>query len=244
MRRFVPHCLLGLVLTLAVAGYVAALAGLVDGNVVLAQSHALQDAALGQPALAMAAFVAVYIVLMSLCLPLGGALGVIAGLLFGLWLGLGLVVLSGTISALALFILARGTFGERLRQRAGPLYRRVAAAMQANSFSYLLFMRIVPLFPFFVVTLVAALLGVRMRVFVLATILGKIPANMIYAGLGRDIGTAARLGDLITLSTFMRLAALGTLALVPVAYRLVRDRRAARAVASAERDDLLGRRQA
>lgn len=228
MPRSAPYCILGFVLSVAVAAYLAALAGVIDGDIILAQRHALQEAAQAQPALAMAAFVGTYIVLMSLCLPLGGALGLVAGLLFGLWLGLGLVVLAGTISALGLYVLARGTLGERLRQRAGPLYLRVAAAMQANGFSYLLFMRIVPLFPFFVVTLVAALLGVRMRVFVLATILGKIPATLIYASLGQDVGRVARLGDLMNVTTFARLAALGALALAPVAYRVVRDRRMAR----------------
>jgi uncharacterized membrane protein YdjX (TVP38/TMEM64 family) len=226
MRRSAPYLLLGLVLAIAVTAYLARMAGLIDIDVVLAQRGGLLAAAQAQPLLVMAAFVGVYIVLMSLCLPLGGALGLVAGLLFGLWLGLGLVVLAGTVSALGLFVLARGTLGERLRRRAGPVYTRVAAAMQADGFSYLLFMRIVPIFPFFVVTLVAALLGVRMRVFLLATILGKVPANLIYAGLGQDIGSATRMTDLVTTTTFMRLAALGVLALAPVAYRAMRERMA------------------
>ena len=229
MRRIVPSCLIAFFLVLAVAGCFAGLAGFIDGDVILAQRDALSQAAQAQPVIAVVAFVAAYIVGMSLALPLGGVLGLLAGLLFGTWLGLGLVVLAGTVSALAVFCVARGAFGESLRRRASPLHARVASAMQANAFSYLLFMRIVPLFPFFVVTLVAALLGVRTRIFVIATMLGKIPANFVYASLGQEIGRAADLGDLVTPQSVIGLGALGVLALAPAAYRYLRGRKVASA---------------
>jgi uncharacterized membrane protein YdjX (TVP38/TMEM64 family) len=100
----------------------------------------------------------------------------------------------------------------------------MSAAMQENAFSYLLFMRLVPLFPFFVVTLVAALLGVRARTFLIATLLGKIPVNFIYAGLGQEIGRATSIRDLLTFQSVSSLTMLGLLALAPVAYRRLRPR--------------------
>jgi uncharacterized membrane protein YdjX (TVP38/TMEM64 family) len=213
-RRAAPYLAAALAFGLAAAAYLAGLAGLVDGEAILAQRETLRSLAAAYPLLALPAFAATYIGTMSLALPLGGVLGLLAGLLFGLWLGTGVVVLAGAISAL----------GGVLRRRAGPLYARVSGAMQANGFAYLLFLRIVPIFPFFVVNLVAAALEVRTRTFLLATVIGKLPSAFIYVGLGEEIGRVATLDELVTLESLWGLGALGVLALAPVLYRQVRQR--------------------
>jgi uncharacterized membrane protein YdjX (TVP38/TMEM64 family) len=224
MRRFAPPLLAVLLTAAVVCLYWVLVRHFVDPEALLAHRDALQAAAASQPVMALAAFAAAYIASTALALPCGGVLGLLAGLLFGRWLGLGIVLIAGTISALIVYGAARSTLGERLRRRAGPLHTRLSAAMQENAFAYLLFMRIVPLFPFFVVTLVAALLGVRARTFVLATILGKIPVNFIYAMLGHEIGRATSLQDLMRPEFFVGLTALGALALAPVIYRRLRPR--------------------
>jgi uncharacterized membrane protein YdjX (TVP38/TMEM64 family) len=226
-RRAAPYVAAALAFGLAAAAYLAGLAGLaglVDGEAILAQRETLRSLAAAYPLLALPAFAATYIGTMSLALPLGGVLGLLAGLLFGLWLGTGVVVLAGAISALAVFWAARSAIGGVLRRRAGPLYARVSGAMQANGFAYLLFLRIVPIFPFFVVNLVAAALEVRTRTFLLATLIGKLPSAFIYVGLGEEIGRVATLGELVTLESLWGLGALGVLALAPVLYRQVSQR--------------------
>jgi uncharacterized membrane protein YdjX (TVP38/TMEM64 family) len=226
MRRFAPHLLAGCLIAIVAAAFLAGIMGYIDLDAILARREALLSASEARPVAAILAFMAVYIAGMSVGLPLGGVLGLLAGLLFGRWLGLGLVVLAGVISALGLFLAARSTFGATLRRRAGPFYTRVAGGMQANAFAYVLFMRIVPVFPFFVVTLIAALFGVRTRTFALATLLGKVPSAFIYVGLGEEIGRAATMRDLLNPNAFASLMALSLLALGPVAFRKLRPRQA------------------
>lgn len=221
-RRAAPYLAAGLAFGLAGAAYLAGVLGLVDGEAILARREALRSLAAAYPFWAIPAFAAAYIGTMSLALPLGGVLGLLAGLLFGLWLGVGIVVVAGAISALAVFWAARSVMGDALRRRAGPVYARVSGAVQANGLAYLLFLRIVPVFPFFVVNLVAAALGVRTRTFLLATLVGKLPSAFVYAGLGEEIGRVTSLDQLVTLESLWGLGALGVLALAPVLYRAVR----------------------
>jgi uncharacterized membrane protein YdjX (TVP38/TMEM64 family) len=215
-RRAAPYAAASLAFALAGAAYVAGAAGLLDADALLAQRENVRSLAAAHPFLAMPAFMASYVAAMSLALPLGAVLGILAGLLFGLWLGTGLVVIAGAVSALAVFCLA------------GPAYERLAGAMQANGLAYLLFLRLVPVFPFFVVNLVAAALSVRTRTFLLATLIGKLPSAFVYVGLGQEIGHVTSLDELVTIESLWGLAALGLLALAPVLYRVARrERRAA-----------------
>ncbi|HEY0354317.1 MAG TPA: VTT domain-containing protein [Enterovirga sp.] len=227
-RRAAPYAAASLAFALAGAAYVAGAAGLLDADALLAQRENVRSLAAAHPFLAMPAFMASYVAAMSLALPLGAVLGILAGLLFGLWLGTGLVVVAGAVSALAVFCLARSALGGALRRRAGPVYERLAEAMQANGLAYLLFLRLVPVFPFFVVNLVAAALSVRTRTFLLATLIGKLPSAFVYVGLGQEIGRVTSLDELVTIESLWGLAALGLLALAPVLYRAARrERRAA-----------------
>ena len=227
-RRAAPYAAASLAFALAGAAYVAGAAGLLDADALLAQRENVRSLAAAHPFLAMPAFMASYVAAMSLALPLGAVLGILAGLLFGLWLGTGLVVIAGAVSALAVFCLARSALGGALRRRAGPVYERLAGAMQANGLAYLLFLRLVPVFPFFVVNLVAAALSVRTRTFLLATLIGKLPSAFVYVGLGQEIGRVTSLDELVTIESLWGLAALGLLALAPVLYRAARrERRAA-----------------
>jgi len=102
-RRAAPYLAAALAFGLAAAAYLAGLFGLVNGEAILAQRETLRSLAAAYPLLAIPAFAAAYIGTMSLALPLGGVLGLLAGLLFGLWLGIGIVVVAGAISALAVF---------------------------------------------------------------------------------------------------------------------------------------------
>src|SRR5690606_5343282 len=100
-----------------------------------------------------------------------------------------------------------------------------------NALSYLLVLRLVPLFPFFLVNLVPAFLGVRLRTYVLATALGILPATFVYAQVGSGLGSifasgsAFSVGSVLTADVVLVLCGLALLALLPVAYKRVRARR-------------------
>jgi uncharacterized membrane protein YdjX (TVP38/TMEM64 family) len=145
-------------------------------------------------ATALGLFVVLYIAVVAMSLPGALVLTVSSGILFGVLIGAGASVIAATAGAVIIFLIARTACGEYLVRRAGPVVARVAQGFRADAFSYLLFLRLVPLFPFFVVNLVPAISGVRLAPFVAATFFGIIPATFAYAfvGAGLDSVIAAQ----------------------------------------------------
>ena len=81
-------------------------------------------------------------------------------------------------------------FAEWARKRMGTLGAKLSAGFTENALSYLLFLRLVPVFPFFIVNLVPALIGVPLPTFVLGTVVGIIPGTFAYALAGAGLGSA------------------------------------------------------
>ncbi|MFO1117704.1 MAG: VTT domain-containing protein [Beijerinckiaceae bacterium] len=189
----------------------------------LSRRQELLAAADAAPVLAPVAFAVVYALVASLALPASAALTMIGGFLFGRWLGTGLVLIGATAGATAVFLVAQTAIGAPLRRRAGPLYQKLLTEAGSNGFNYMLFLRLMPLFPFPLVNLVAALLGVGTRTFVASTIIGIAPATFAYANFGQQIGTATSLGDVVSPGVLIALGAIGCLALVPIVYRRMRS---------------------
>lgn len=185
--------------------------------------------------LAVLLYALAYAGVVALSIPGGALLTVAGGFLFGQILGTVVVVVAATAGATALFLVAKTSLGDALRARAGPWLRRMAEGFAANGLSYLLVLRLIPAFPFFVVNLVPAFLGVPLRIYVIATFVGIIPGTFVYAtfgaGLGRllESGSAVSLDSVLTPEIVTALVGLAVLALLPVGYkRLQAARRAHR----------------
>ena len=103
-------------------------------------------------------------------------------------LGMALVLVGATAGAIGIFLAARHTLGDFLRAKAGPAIRRMEAGFRDNAFSYLMVLRLVPVFPFWLVNLVPAFLGVSLRTYAAATFLGIIPGSFVYCGVGNGLG--------------------------------------------------------
>ena len=196
--------------------------------------------------LAVAAFCALYIAVVAMSLPGATILTVSGGIVFGTLIGGATAVVGATIGATLLFLIARTAFGEILARRAGPRLARLADGFREDAFSYLLFLRLVPIFPFWLVNLAPAVFGVRLADFVAATFIGVIPATFTFAfvGAGLDSAIAAQetaynacmaagrgdcrldfdLKTALTSELFAGFAALGLIALVPVAVKRWRGR--------------------
>ena len=85
------------------------------------------------------------------------------GFLFGRWVGTVLVVIAATIGATLVFLAARYLFADAARRRMGALGEKISAGFTENALNYLLFLRLVPLFPFFLVNLAPAFTKIRLR---------------------------------------------------------------------------------
>jgi uncharacterized membrane protein YdjX (TVP38/TMEM64 family) len=136
---------------------------------------------------ALGAFIAIYIVVVSLSIPGALFLTITSGILFGTLIGGAASVIGATTGATVIFLVARSACGENLVRRAGPLACKLAAGFRADAFNYLLFLRLVPAFPFFLVNLVPAIAGVKLRTFVAATAVGIVPATFAFAFFGSGL---------------------------------------------------------
>ena len=181
--------------------------------------------------LAILVYVGAYAAMVAFSLPGALAATLTGGFLFGTVLGGAATVIAATVGATILFIAARTAFGDLLRAKAGPAIKRMEAGFRENAFSYLLVLRLVPLFPFFLVNLAPAFLGVTLPTFVAATFIGIVPGTFVFASLGNGLGAvfdAGRTPDLGLIKepqVILPLLALAVLALVPVFYRRIRRAR-------------------
>ena len=145
---------------------------------------ALQDFVSQHRLGAVAGYGLVYVATVALSIPGAALLTVLGGFLFG-WLVAGaLVVAAATVGATLVFLIARTSLGDVLARRAGPRLSALAKGFRDDAFSYLLFLRLVPAFPFWLVNLAPALLGVPLPTFVGATLVGIVPGTFAYAFLG------------------------------------------------------------
>ena len=184
---------------------------------------------------AVLAFMAVYTVTIALSVPGGAVLTIAGGFLFGQAVTTAVVVVAATLGATLLFLAARTALGDMLRSRARPWLHRLERGFAENALSYLLVLRLIPLFPFFVVNLVPAFLGVPLRTYVVGTFFGIIPGTFVYASVGAGLGSVLDAGaefspgDVLTPQVVTALVGLAVLALLPVGYkRLARGRDRAR----------------
>ncbi len=172
-----------------------------------------------------AGFLLLYVVSVAFSLPIATVLTISAGFLFGQWLGMMLVVAGATTGATLVFLAARTAFGDSLRRRAGPWLAKMEAGFRENAFFYLIVLRLVPLFPFVVVNLVPAALGMGLRDYALATMLGIVPGSFVFTSVGAGLGSVFDAGGefsakgILTPQVISALLGLACLALIPVVYK-------------------------
>ena len=175
-----------------------------------------------------AAFVLAYAIVVAFSLPVAMVVTPVAGFLFGTWMGAGLSVIGATLGSIAVFLAARTAFRDLFRARAGAALARLEAGFQRDDFSYLLFLRLVPIFPFWLINIVPALLGMRLGRYVLATMIGIVPAAIVYASVGAGLGAMIErgeppnLGIIFEWRILLPLLGLAALSLLPVVYARLR----------------------
>lgn len=227
-KRLVPLLVLG-------AGLVAFFAFGLDQYLTfdaLKENRAwLLDQVEQSPVFAALVYMGIYIAVVAFSLPGGAVMTITGGFLFGQWLGSVYVVFAATVGATILFIAAKTALGDLLRAKAGPFLQKMEAGFREDALSYLLVLRLIPLFPFFIVNLVPAFLGVSLRVFFIATFAGIIPGSFVYATVGAGLGSIFDAGGefsargILTPEIITALVGLAVLALLPVVYKRYKAKR-------------------
>ncbi|MBV8889309.1 MAG: TVP38/TMEM64 family protein [Alphaproteobacteria bacterium] len=175
-------------------------------------------------------FTAAYAAATALSVPGAVVFTIAGGFLFGPIIGTICALAGATLGATAVFLAARtGLAG--LAERVGPRLRRLEAGFREDAVNYLLVLRLVPIFPFWLVNLVAGAIGMRLSSYVIATFVGMIPACLVYASFGHGLGSVIAEGQrphpgvLLRPNVLIPLIGLAVLAILPVLYKRWRARR-------------------
>ena len=185
----------------------------------------------GQQYFAILIFMTIYTAAITVSLPVGSLLSIACGFLFGSILGTGMIVIAATLGATLVFLIAKTILGNVLHARAGPRLDKMAKGFGENAFNYLLILRLVPLFPFWLVNVAPAFLGVRLTTYVPATLIGIIPGTLVFVSFGAGLGSIfdsngeCTLSGVLTPQMVIALVGLAVLALIPVAYKKFKARR-------------------
>ncbi len=171
---------------------------------------------------AVGLFILTYIVVTGLSLPGAVILTLAGGFLFGSLAGMVYVNLGATTGATLAFLTARYVLRDWVEQKFGPWLGPIQGGFIHHAFSYLMTLRLIPLFPFFVVNLVSGLTRMSVGTYVAATALGIIPGSFVYAYAGRQLGTINSLKEIASPNVIIAFVLLGLLALVPTFYKRLR----------------------
>lgn len=166
-----------------------------------------------------------YAVLTAFSVPGGAVMTIIGGFLFGPWLGGTLSVVGATVGATVLFLAARYALADLLSAKLGSNMQKMENGFNENPLSYLLFLRLIPLFPFWLVNLIPALLNVPIKIYIFGTAIGIIPGTLIYSLVGDGVGALLEAGQDINVGVIfeprflLSVCGLGALVLLPVLYK-------------------------
>jgi len=183
-----------------------------------AQRDALAAWAAGNPLLSVGGYFVIYVVMAALSLPGAAIMTIAGGAVFGLVTGSIAVSFASSIGATLAFLVARFLFRDAVQKRFRNRLQRINEGVERDGAWYLLSLRLVPIFPFFVVNLVAALTPIRTWTYYWVSQLGMFPATVVYVNAGTQLGQVASAGDILSPSL---IGAFLLLALLPLLMRFV-----------------------
>jgi uncharacterized membrane protein YdjX (TVP38/TMEM64 family) len=173
----------------------------------------------------VAAFMAIYILTTALSLPGATILSLTAGAIFGSLMGTVYAIIAATIGATLAFLVTRYLLRDVVLNKFGDKLEGMNRELENRGFSYLLFLRLVPVFPFFLINLAAGLTRLPLRTFFLATMIGIIPGGFVYVNAGASLATIDSLAGIASPRVLGSFALLGLFALIPVLYSRFFSRR-------------------
>jgi uncharacterized membrane protein YdjX (TVP38/TMEM64 family) len=221
MRRFLPLLIL---IVLAIAAFFL-LRGLGWDSLARHQGELTRWVG-AHPVSSAGLYLAAYVATVALSMPQAALLTVSGGFLFGVVLGSVLTVIGATIGATILLVVIRSAFAQTLDRQRHRIPQQVQTRLARDGFSYLLAIRLVPLFPFWIVNLASVVVGIRLAVFVPATLLGILPVTAVLSSIGAGVGTLLAEGHKPDLASvifsphiLLPMLGLAVLSLLPALFR-------------------------
>jgi len=163
-------------------------------------------------------FIILYVLQTALSLPGAAILSLAAGAIFGTVMGTLYAIIAATLGATLAFLVTRYLLRDVVLNKFGSKLEGMNRQLEERGFSYLLFLRLVPLFPFFLVNLAAGLTRLPLRTFFFGTMIGIIPGGFVFVSAGASLATIDSLSGVASPRVLGSLALLGLFALIPVLY--------------------------
>lgn len=231
MRFFKKWILLFILLSLLLIFFIFGWNNYLNFQSLKVNSHLLLSWANNNYGFVVITFILIYIVATAISVPGAIFLTLLGGFLFGPLFGSILVILSATIGASLVFFAFSMSIGEKLSMSVNPWVSRMRLGFKKHAFSYLLVLRLIPIFPFWVVNIVPALLNVGFKTYIGATFLGIIPGSIIYVFVGNGLkyivatDKTPNLKIIFEPMVFLPLLGLALLSLIPMLYKMFFERR-------------------
>ncbi len=227
-KKFIP---LIIIVALMAVGYFTGIYRALDFETLRYHHQELTEYVNNNPILTPFMFMGVYLVATALSIPGGLFLSLIGGFLFPQpWCTI-YVVIGATLGATCLFLAARTAVGGFLKEKAGPWLAKMEAGFNKNAASYMLFLRFIPVFPFWLVNLAPAFFNVRLRTYIWTTFVGVIPGSFVFTQAGRGLNSIFESSEDFSLSLIFNtnvkiaLICLAIFALVPIIIKKWREKR-------------------
>ena len=168
-----------------------------------------------------------YALSVALMIPIATFFALAAGFMFGALWGTLIAVFGATLGAVASFYVARFVLGESLQQKYTQELNRFNSEFEANGYSYLFALRLLPIFPFFLINLLCGLTRIDVKTFFITTFIGIIPGGFAYTYAGSQLSSINALSDIFTKEMALAFVFLGLLSLIPVVYKKYQHRKGA-----------------
>ena len=190
-----------------------------------ANKELLVGLASGNALLFSLGFMLTYIVVVLFQVPGATLLTLLAGAIFGPWLGTLLVNIGASLGALLAFLVARFILQDAVNQKFGSRLAEFNKGVAENGFNYILFLRLVPLFPFFLINMVAGVTSIKTKNYFLATMIGIIPGSFVYCNVASALWEVNSISDLVSGKILISFVFLGALALIPIIHKKIKSKK-------------------
>ena len=176
---------------------------------------------------AIAVYAGAYILMAALSLPGAAVMTLAGGALFGLPTGLVVVSFASTIGATLAFLMARFLLRDFVQARFAERLKKINRGIQKDGPFYLLTLRLVPVFPFFVINVAMGLTPIRTGVFYIVSQLGMLPGTLVYINAGTQLSRVKSPGDILSPALIASFVLLGIFPWIARAFsRYLKNRRA------------------
>lgn len=168
----------------------------------------------------------IYFICVALSLPIATVLTLLAGIVFGPFLGTTIVVIGATLGATGIFLaVKKATNNKSLldKYKNSKSLLTLQKNIKQDAANFLLFARLVPIFPFVLVNIAPATVGVKLSTYIWTTFIGIIPGSFVYTYLGHQSGRLENISDLVSPEMISALVLLGVFSLIPIIIKKLKQ---------------------